>query len=51
VFSQSKEGEREGGHASLDAVIVRSYTMQPHVGEQYRGLMQNRMVASTIKEK
>ncbi|KAG5175844.1 transcription initiation factor IIF, beta subunit-domain-containing protein [Tribonema minus] len=50
VFSQSAAGLRRGGGASMDATVVRSYNMQPISGQSYQKLMQNRMVAATVKQ-
>ena len=49
AFSQSQLGQHEGGHASLDGVVVRSYNMQPQAGGQsYQRLLQTRMVAHSL---
>jgi hypothetical protein len=50
VFSQSKEGWAKGGGAHIAGEVVRSYNMQPQAGDQYRGLMQQRLVSSTLKD-
>eukprot|EP01084_Bolivina_argentea_P040383 74647_1 len=49
VFTQSENGLQRGGGARLEAEVVRAYNMQPCSGDVYRSLMQQRLVAATMK--
>jgi len=50
IFNQSKAGLEKGGGVKMHSSVVRAYNMQPVKGTAYRSLMQNRMVAATVKQ-